>query len=122
MQRGDSSEHWSSVINHEETKVSSIASLFKSFVILIICLISSVIITEFILMPAELVIHEVQSTGIEDAPPEWQTSDLIDFTLGAGYFLTYFLDFFAVTQFIYTAVRRQKYDVYGNEIEDEEVY
>lgn len=98
--------------------MSSIESLFKSFVVMVVCLFCSVIITMFILMPAELVIVEVQKTGIEDAPIEWKTSDDKDFFLKLGYGLTYFLDFFAVGQFVWTAVRRQKYDVYGQPIEE----
>lgn len=98
--------------------MSSIESLFKSFIIMLVCLFSSVMITQFILMPAELVRTELVKTGIADAPPEWGGMGISDFTLSLGYFLTYFLDFFAVGQFIWTAVRRQKYDVYGNVISE----
>lgn len=99
--------------------MSSIESLFKSFIIMLVCLFSSIAITQFILMPAELVRIEFIKTSIADASPEWGGMGISDFTLSLGYFLTYFIDFYAVGQFIWTAVRRQKYDVYGNVIGEE---
>jgi len=99
--------------------MSSIESLFKSFIIMLVCLFSSVMITQFILMPAELVRTELVKTGISDAPPEWGGMGISDFTLSLGYFLTYFLDFYAVGQFVWTSVRRQRYDVYGNPVVEE---
>ena len=96
--------------------MSSVESLFKSFVVMVICLLSSVIITQFILAPSEQVRTEFLKTGVADAPQEWGGQDNSDFALSLGYFLTYFLDFFAVAQFVWTAVRKQRYDVYGNPI------
>lgn len=98
--------------------MSSAESLFKAFVVMIVCLLSSIIITAYILAPEELVIHEIQKTGLQDVPPEWQTANYNDFFLSLGYFLTYFLDFFAVGQFIWTAVRKQRYDQFGQPIEE----
>lgn len=101
--------------------MSSAESLFKSFVILVVCLLSSVIITMFILAPSEIVQKEIMNTGMGDAPPEWgaQTHKDIDFYMSLGYFLTYFLDFFGIGQFVWTAVRRQRYDMYGQPIEED---
>lgn len=96
--------------------MSSAESLFKSFVVLLVCLFSSVVITQFILLPSEIVRSEFIKTGVADAPPEWGGQDNPDFFLSLGYFLTYFLDFFAVAQFVWTAIRRQKYDIYGQPI------
>lgn len=98
--------------------MSSVESLFKSFIVLIVCLISSVIITEFILQSGEMMRTEYIKTGVADSPPEWGGQDNSDFALSLGYFLTYVLDFYAIGQFIWVAVRRQRYDVQGQPIEE----
>lgn len=98
--------------------MSSAESLFKSFLIMIVCLIVSVSATNYILMPLELARTQIQAAGLADAPPEWSSAGTADNLLSLAYWLTYFLDFFAVGQFIWTCVRKQRYDIYGQPIED----
>lgn len=100
--------------------MSSVQSLFESFIIMIVCLFSSVIITEFVLAPGELVENQLVSNGISDAPPEWHAMDGVDSLWSYGYFLTYFLDFYAIGQFVWTCIRKQRYDIYGNPISEGE--
>lgn len=100
--------------------MSSAQSLFKSFLILVVCLVCSVAITNFVLMPLEMVQNTLRATGMQDAPPEWSNSGDIDFYVSIAYWLTYFLDFFGVGQFIWVAIRRQRYDIYGNQVEEED--
>jgi hypothetical protein len=85
---------------------------------MIVCLFAAVLLVFVALMPGELVVKSIQSTGIQDVPEPWQSSSQVEYYISSGYFLSYFLSFFAVGQFIWTAVRRQRYDVYGNLVED----
>lgn len=97
--------------------MSSAASLWESFVIMIICVFASIILV-FVMVPAENILTQIQKAGLMDVPETWQTVDDQDFFVSIAYWLTYFLTFFGIGQFVWTAVRRQKYDVYGNLVED----
>lgn len=97
--------------------MSSAASLWQSFVIMIVCVFASLLLI-FALAPAENMITQIQSTGLLDVPEVWQTADDQDFYVSIAYWLTYFLSFFGVGQFVWTAVRRQRYDIYGNEVNE----
>lgn len=84
---------------------------------MIICVFASILLV-FALAPAENMLTQIQSSGLMDVPETWQTADNQDFYVSIAYFLTYFLTFFGIGQFVWTAVRRQKYDVYGNLVEE----
>lgn len=97
--------------------MSSAASLWEAFIIMIVCVFASILLV-FVLVPCENMLTGLQSTGLMDVSETWQTADDQEFYISIGYFLTYFLTFYGIGQFIWTAVRRQRYDIYGNPVEE----
>lgn len=98
--------------------MSSAESLWESFVIMLLCIFGAILIIFAVGMPTEEANKQLILAGVIDVPQEWQTSDISDFFISIIYWIAYLMGFAGVVQFIYTSVRRTKYDVYGNPIED----
>lgn len=86
--------------------MSSIKSLIGSFSLMIICLIIAYVFG-FILTSAELIHIELAKAGVNDVLPEWQNYDDSVFYMKLEYFIGYFIAFFGIGQFLWTATRKE---------------
>lgn len=94
--------------------MSSGKSLFESAIIMIICLAIGFVMNIAILMPVDMIRDNMALAGIYQVDAAWLSSTEENFINYIIYAIAYFIPLYGIIQFIVAAVRRQKYDQYGN--------
>jgi len=92
--------------------VSSGQSLFTAFIIMFVCIVFGVFINFSFASMFDMISNELAIAGVHDVSPAWDTSSSADFMGGTIRLLGYAVPIMGVVNFLYSAVRRQRYDYY----------
>lgn len=100
--------------------MSSGRSLFEAFFIMLTCILIGFFLTSSIGVGTDMIIGEFTTNGFYDIEGDWlaaQNAGNVDVMQALIIAMIYFIPVFGVANFIVTAVRRQKYDRYGNRVD-----
>jgi hypothetical protein len=104
-----------------ETIMSSGQSLFEAFGVMMICLMLGLLLTISFGVSTDMIRDTFADSGYYNIAGPWVTAqNLGNVEIMNNLILTicYFIPAFGVVNFIITAVRRQRYDMYGNPTDD----
>jgi len=96
--------------------MSSGMSLINSFFVMIISIVLAVVLNVGLGYVMDSMLMRFSSAGMGDVSSAWDPTSMVSFVCNLFYLLIYIVPIFGVGQFIYTAVRRQRYDLYREEI------
>ena len=92
--------------------MSSGMSLINSFFVMLISLTLAFLLNAGLGYALDVMLTRFSVMGIYDVPAAYDPSSNLGFCSNLFHLLIYMIPIFGVGQFIYTAVRRQKYDAY----------
>jgi hypothetical protein len=101
--------------------MSSGQSLMEAFTSMMVCLLLGLLLTISFGVTTDIMREQYLINGFYNISGAWAAVSnvhSIDVLNDIIYIMCYFIPTFGVINFIVTAVRRQKYDQYGNSIDD----
>lgn len=92
--------------------MSSGMSLINSFFVMLISLLFAFVLNLGLGCTLDVMLTRFAAFGIYDVPAAYDPSAHLNFYCNLFHLLMYVVPIFGIGQFIYTAVRRQRYDTY----------
>ena len=92
--------------------MSSGKSLINSGMVFILCCLTAYILNISIGYMIDVIIDAGVRHGMYHVSPEWDAAPNVQRIVDMFYFIIYGLPIFGIVRFVYTAVRRQRYEEY----------
>ncbi len=92
--------------------MSSGMSLINSFFVMIVSFLLAFVLNVGLGFMLDRVLIAFATAGMYDVSAEWDPTSLVSMVCTLFYLLIYVVPILGVAQFVYTAVRRQRYDQY----------
>jgi len=87
-------------------------SLINSFFVMLISFILALVLNVGLGFMLDRILIAFASAGLYDVSAAWDPTSLISMICNNFYLLIYVVPILGVAQFVFTAVRRQRYDAY----------
>jgi len=92
--------------------MSSGMSLINSFFVMIISIIFAFVLNVGLGFMLDRLLIAFAAAGLYDVSEAWDPTSIVAMVCNLFYLLIYIVPILGVAQFVYTAVRRQRYDTY----------